>query len=661
MTQCFDKDNPCGPGFKMDDDGQCQVTDDICGDKCYKLNAAQDNCIRIPNCGSLTGSDVGDMFLYLGESVVAGVIYDALGRRVMKVADRIIEKEAAKKAAIAAEKAAAQQAADAVAKGGAKASTKLATQTAQKRIAGEAAQIVARKGALQIATIAAKKLGAKIALQLAKIAALSSTGVGILATPLMILSTSLTIGLTAAGVFFEVPPGYSNVQDYETLPEAGRTALEAIPVLGDLVSMIFPYVFFTTSCGKGLEESNSLCYPPAEDDFQCEAFLCYAKADRLVGYNANNYMGGTKQHLTKKIITDSGKIPNTCPAGMIHGIESTDAAPGFCYDKPGGRSGKIIAGTFWEDCQPGERDDLAFCAKEAIDPCPAGSDDIAGTCWGNTGEVCADNCAAGWDGCKRRSWNAAKCKRGSDKCSWGCYQDNPFGRCGGCEKRIWTCDEYGDWDCIGGCVTTCSPVRGITKELIHRNFRFESRPKYSAVLTPHENICAAPNSHKWGALCYPNDQEMPQGYHRKAYGTLDPGCPGDKDSWRGLQMFNPTQDIGVSCQLATYTRPPFPKISMLPKRRVVIEDPPLPQLPPLCSTLPLLQPDHKDYNQRLCRESDPPSGFDLSEDGLVFFKKCRDLFKFNIGNGRCETVDDNGVPQSYENLEGLIQVEYDFK
>jgi hypothetical protein len=194
-----------------------------------------------------------------------------------------------------------------------------------------------------------------------------------------------------------------------------------------------------------------------------------------------------------------------------------------------------------------------------------------------------------------------------------------------------------------------------------RNYRFESRPKVSRVLQPKDNICVAPRSENIAGLCYPNASEMPQGYHRVVVGTLDPGCPGDKDSWKGLQMFNRTQDIGVSCQLATYTRPPFPKISILPKRRVVIEDPPPPQLPPLCSTLPVLQPDHKDYNQRLCRESDPPSGFDLSEDGLVFFKKCRDLFKFNIGNGRCETVDNNGVPQSYENLEGLIQVEYDFK
>jgi len=70
MTQCFDKDNPCGPGFRMDEEGSCQITDEACGDRCYKLNDAKDNCIKIANCGTATGSEIGDVFLYLGESIV---------------------------------------------------------------------------------------------------------------------------------------------------------------------------------------------------------------------------------------------------------------------------------------------------------------------------------------------------------------------------------------------------------------------------------------------------------------------------------------------------------------------------------------------------------------------------------------------------------------
>ena len=59
---------------------------------------------------------------------------------------------------------------------------------------------------------------------------------------------------------------------------------------------------------------------------------------------------------------------------------------------------------------------------------------LAGTCWGKSGQVCADNCAAGWDNCKYawtdkaccNSWSGAICT------GWGC----PV--------------------CTGGCITTCS-------------------------------------------------------------------------------------------------------------------------------------------------------------------------------------------------------------
>lgn len=642
LTQCFDEANPCGSGFKMDDNGECQVTDEICGDRCYKLNAAQDNCIRIPNCGSATGSDIGDVFLYFGESIVAGIIYDALGRRVMKVADRVLAREAAKKASIEAAKALASKTAGEVAKGGAKASTKLATQTAAKRIAGESAKLVARRGAIQVALIAARKLAQKVAVQLAKIAALSSTGIGVLATPLMILSTSLSVGMSAAGIFWEVPPGYTDVKQWDDIPEGAQVAITSFPVLGDIIDMVMPYIFFTTNCAAGLESQNDLCYEPAHPDFKCDSFLCYAKHDTLVGYNPNNYLGGTLQHLTKKIIMDTGTIPNNCPPNQEHGEGGL-----LCYDKQN-KPGRTIAGTFWADCREGFRDDKLACTKEHIDPCGPGEWEPAGTreCYGNRTDY-IDDCSLGTDPCKTKTFNHAKCMRWGRLTSASLVDDH--------------CKEWGGWECIGGCRSRAIQMPELRKTFAARHFWIDSYTKESAVLQPKDNICVPPRSENIAGLCYPNASEMPQGYQRKVIGTLDPGCPGDKDSWRGFRMFNSTKDIGVSCQVATYTRPPFPKLGVYPKRKVVIEDPKPPPLPPLCSTLPVLQPDNKDYNQRLCRESEPPSGFSLSVDGLLFFKKCRDLFDFNIKNGRCETIDTNGEPQSYENLEGLMEVQYDFK
>ena len=657
MTQCFDKANPCGPGFKMDEAGQCQIDDSICGDRCYKLNEAKDNCIKIQGCGTATGSEIGDAFLYLGESIVAGVIYDFLGRKIMSVAERKLQQEAAKKASIEAAKVAAQQAAGDVAKGGAKV-TSLATKAAASRLAGRATQIAAKRGALQIAIIAAKKLAQKIAVQLAKIAALSSTGIGVLATPFMIMSTSLSIGLTAAGVFFEAPPG---ARGWDDVPESIQVLLTAIPIIGDVLDMTFPYIYFMDGCAPGLENQNELCYPPPDPDFTCEAFLCAAKVENMPGFNPNNFLGGTLFHKTKKLLTDTGRIPYLCRPGQVHGVESTDAAPGFCYDAQP-EPGHVVLGTWWEFCKGDERDDLAFCGKEKIDPCGPGEWEVGRDCWGHRTDY-LDDCTKGWDGCKHKSWNAAKCARGSDKCSWGCYQDNPFAGCGGCHKKIWTCDQYGDWDCIGGCPSTPVKMPELKKTFAARNFSFSSRAKASRVLAPHGNICPPGKSHEYIGLCYPNDAEIEQqnpGYFRRTYGFIEPRCPGTKDSWRGFQLFKDTLDIGTSCQLPTHTRPPYPKIHIGAKRRVVIEDPPDPPLPPLCSTLPTLPTTDKDYKQRLCRVSDPPAGFDLSADGLMFFKKCRDLFTFNFENGNCEKVLDDGNIDKYQNVEGLQQVEYDF-
>jgi hypothetical protein len=649
MVQCFDEGNPCGPGFKMvkkDDTEECEIQDSICGNECFRLNAAKDNCEKIPHCGTWTGNEYGDIFAKLGAQIGLGIVYDKIGGQVVKVAEK---KLAAESARIAAKKGAAQ------------AATKVATQVAQKQLAGRTSAIVAKRGALKIATTLAKKLATKIAVQLAKIATLSSTGIGALATPLMILSTSLTVGLTAAGVFFEVPPGYNNVKQWDDIPEAGQIAITAIPAIGDIIDMTMPYIFFTDACASGLEDQNGLCYEPAHKDFRCEAFLCYAKPDAMVGYKAENFLSDTYQFVVKKIVTDTGTIPNTCPPGREHGQGGL-----FCYDKQS-EPGNIVLGTWWESCKPDERDDIAFCAKEHKDPCPAGSDDIAGTCWGNTGEVCGDNCAAGWDPCKRKVWNPLHCNsHGREFCMWGCYQDNPFKGCGDCHKKGWDaahCNSWGREECQGGCITTCSPVRGITKELIHRNFRFESRPKASRVLTPHPNICVPPRSQEIAGLCYPDlgKGEGPPGYRRQAIGTLEPERLGEKEEWKGLENYRSLDDIGVSFSLPTYTRKPFPKIGVYPKRRVVIDDEPDPPPPPYCDDLPKLKPEDPQFEQRLCIEFKPPAGFELSGDLMSFHKKCKDLFTFNFENTNCEWINDKGEEEKYANAEGLIRTEWDFK
>ena len=130
-------------------------------------------------------------------------------------------------------------------------------------------------------------------------------------------------------------------------------------------------------------------------------------------------------------------------------------------------------------CAPGQINDGLTCRnpiQSSMDPCPEGSRDIAGTCWGKVREDCAIDCinhpAQGglchggdvhseytpirtwWDGCCSKGW---------------------FGECYGCARseggdaRIWsdpiTCDP------IIPCGTSCWGIDGITRGLAERNLR----------------------------------------------------------------------------------------------------------------------------------------------------------------------------------------------
>ena len=172
-------------------------------------------------------------------------------------------------------------------------------------------------------------------------------------------------------------------------------------------------------------------------------------------------------------------------------------------------------------------------------------------------------------------------------------------------------------------------------------------------MEPHELICED-SKEDIGSLCYRKD--IPPGYRRILVGTLDQMCPQDKDEWKGYQMFNGTLDIGVSCQRATYTRPPFPAFSIGTKHKVnPPPEEPDPPLPPLCSTL---EKAKTDADKILCRVSDTPEGFDISADGKNFIRKCLEGFGFNFASKSCEKVNEDGTIEAYDNSAGALDVEY---
>ena len=102
-------------------------------------------------------------------------------------------------------------------------------------------------------------------------------------------------------------------------------------------------------------------------------------------------------------------------------------------------------------CAPGQIDDGLTCRnpiKSEMNSCPAGSRDIAGTCWGPVRRDCVDDCFKHpAPGC--RTWECGRL-RGAFGEDWG--------------PRWCT-------DCNLRCGQTCWDVQGITKQLHERNLR----------------------------------------------------------------------------------------------------------------------------------------------------------------------------------------------
>jgi hypothetical protein len=622
-------DGGCGEGYILSTDGkECLPTGNPCGDDCFKFE--NNECNRIPNCKSVTGSDLGDQFLYFGESITAGIIFDMFGRKVISVADRVAEKaiakeaseklakeiaeQNAKKVAEAVAKKSAQEAEEALAQKTAREVARKAIQNVAQREATEmlgkrATTIISKKLGIEALTIAGKKLATKMAIMVAKINAQNATGIGIILSAFTAIAISLQVGLAVAGVTFDK----ENEQDWDwdTLPEGARIAIEALPLFGDVISIMSPFIAFKTGCQSGLVEQNGLCYDPPKEGFECEGFLCYAKSSAY----PFDPLSETFAHMAKRILTDTGIVPEFPPPGMVK-----DGA--LAYQKPDWAS-SILAGVAWGSCPPGTRDDGALCYNPIqCDGCNSDEVDDGLFCrvplrGGDTHTECSP---IYWDG----------------SCNWG------IGCLRGGDCRTWTNPVTGGQSrpktCRGG----------------------NSDAKRSQVLQPYSLECGSDRVNING-LCYKKD--IPPGYSRKTLGLLDQNAPLDKPEWFSYENFNPSQDIGVSVQKATYTRPPYQKFAVYGKKK---RDPPPqepdPPLPPLCSTIN--RPDGfilNEQNGTLCRETATPDGFDITADGLHFFKKCREGFSFNFTNNKCDRILDNGDIDEYDNSEGVFEVQYDFR
>lgn len=650
---CISKDKPCGDGFVLkEEDGLCHFDGNPCEDDCLKYDELTDLCNPIPGCGTKTGSEVGDMALDLGVSLASGVVMDAALQKVLNNA----ENRAARKAALdAANKSAASAATRVEEKAAKEAVQKLAQEEAKKAIQTKAQQeatellgkrtsgIVQKQTAKEVATIAARKLGAKVAAQAARLATLSSTGIGAILGAFTALAMSLQIGLAASNTYFEKDS--PNDKAWDDIDSTLRAFLEAIPFWGDMASIVGTFMAFKTGCPRGMEEKNLLCYDPPKPGFNCEAFLCYANASAYPSPMEMSPGGESLAFMTKKVLTDTGTIPDVCPPGMEHGRASA-----LCYESKDWATAGITAGTAWEACLPGMVDTGDRC--EDVYPIDIGRLRNRKGCgdfpWITN---CRDDGTSLWSDWRCNTW----CDGNWDWNDGGyCHT-----RCGGEGKIV-----KAAWD-----LAYCPPDKEEIDLLCYEKCRpgfyhvpgmpylcSRSYQKRRETLTPHGNVCPSnkrelPESL---GLCYLKDEAMPPSYRRTTLGLMAPTCPQDRPEWFGYENFNPTSDSPVTCKKATYTRKPMPLFSIYAMKKVTPEEPAAEPLPPLCSSLPTLKAGEQ---SRLCRE-DTPAGFDITEDGTKFFKKCDEGYSFYMTDNTCVTFDNNGNRIAKNNAEGVREVQY---
>lgn len=706
--------SPCNKGYKLSADGKtCDFDGNPCGDDCLTYDKETKKCKAIPNCGTKTGSDAGDIALNIGVGVVSGAIMDkvlydsldAVDRRIAQKASAEVAEKAGQKAGLevaeevgekagqkaglevaekagkeVAEKAGLEVAEKVGQKAGLEVAEKVAMREARELLTKRTAQVVAKQSAKEIAQILGRKLAVKIAQMSAKMTASSSTGVGAILAPFTAMAIANAVALASTGTYFEKDAPEDKA--WEDIDETARAFFEAIPFWGDLVSILGSYFAFKTGCPTGTYNENGLCYAPPHPDFSCEAFLCYAKASAYPNPMPMSAGGESLAFMTKGVRSEPGDIPNICPPGMEHGTGGA-----FCYEKRDWATAGITLGTAWEACPPGMTDtgdrcedfygtgvgegrvcpagwktNLLTCEEPiqtGLEPCPEGSTDVLGTCWGKE-----TNCVGGCGGDCGCDWWAGTCWGRCCGCSWKSTTDKVF-------KNL---HERGTLRLSGGNILgrgagsslPCPEGKSVGYDQLCYNecregFRREgllctrSFQKRRETLAPHGNLCPDDKFDNGGGLCYTKDDRMPQGYFRRTFGLLEPRPPEDKPEWYGLESFNPTSDSPLTVKKATYTRKPYPIFSIYLMKPRKNEEPPDEPLPPLCSSLEDAKPG---VDKVLCRE-DTPAGKEITQDGLSFYQKCREGYEFLVGTKKCSKVSEDGESKDeYDNSEGFAEVIY---
>ena len=499
-----------------------------------------------------------------------------------------------------------------------------AAQEAAERVASRLAVKAGAKAAQQVAAQVGIHVGAVLTSRLGAAAAEASTVVGI---PLAIADLCLTA--IAFGVQYGLhlddldafEPNQPGDFAFSDLPEWAVSILSAIPIVGAMIQVMSPVIKINTACGPDQQMEGGLCYDPprATDDpnefYTCQGFLC-ALNDRKW---EDNGMLHTPLHATKRIMTDMGTLPDTCPEGQTKDV-------GFCYNVPSDAS-SVVAGTAWFGCPAGSEDQGALCStlyttlgrmpdKTSCSDYP----DIVN---------CRDDLTSLWSDIKTTggSCSGGTCRTWTD----GCCSRGAFGECYGCVKTECepiTCEPISttglgqvvktlmdrsschvDEDLVGGlCQPKCKD--GLTRTGLSCGGVV---PKRSQVLDPLPLQCDS-NKTNISGLCY---GAVPDGYTRTVPGLLAQNC---LTNWL---------DIGVACQRPTYTRAPHVGIRFIVRNRKTDQ---VDRPPRTCAEYDISDPEVlQACNEALCL-ADEQVAEGTTQDFCV--SRCRDSYTA-APNGMC--------------------------
>lgn len=442
------------------------------------------------------------------EAAIQAALRQAEGEAIGSVEEAVI-KNAEKEALAAAEQAAARAAEDAAMQEAVRLSEQRAIQAAEEAAIKEAEKIAeqaaldaaaraAEAEALNLAAREAAKIGEQAAVRAATLSAkIGSMMDSLLSGPagwiMFAITTTLylVLGLDPS-MFAECKEGYF---DPSTLPAWAQGLIGAIPVLGDLFTLLGGLLCIREGCPEGQENRAGLCHPPCPEGYKSDgASICYKQYGddwENKGFPA----APTLTSVTKSVLTNTGFPATSCPEGKHYDAGCWENPP------PGYTAVSFVAWADSVDVGAGRIPDKRPCDAFAAAEGWVRNRDDGTSCWEDW--ACNTYCDGNW------SW------------SDGGYCHTNCNGCGCIKKALWDrqyCADGGDL-IDGLCYSACPEGK---KHIPGMPYLCQTDGPLSIPLGTALPICGPGTSEDSLGLCY---NDPPPGYVKSTLGMMETPCP----------------------------------------------------------------------------------------------------------------------------------------